>query len=64
MAAFLSFAPVGVFIRVPAAQARASLRFVWTRPMPAAARPVAHWQRAADGRLVCRWQPADPIPLH
>ena len=25
------------------------------------ARLVAHWQRAADGRLECRWLSADPV---
>jgi hypothetical protein len=22
---------------------------------------VAHWERAADGRLECRWMPVDPV---
>ena len=63
MAAFLSLVPVRDFVSVPAAPVRARLRLVSNRPQPAAARPVARWYRAADGRLACRWQPADPDPL-
>jgi hypothetical protein len=63
MAAFLSLVPVRDFASVPAVPVRARLRLVHNRPQPAAARPVASWHRAADGRLICRWQPADPDPL-
>ena len=62
MAAFLSLVPVRDFVFVPTAPVRARLRLVPDRPL-LAARLVASWHRAADGRLVCRWQPADPDPL-
>ncbi|MDB5362279.1 MAG: hypothetical protein JWO51_3576 [Rhodospirillales bacterium] len=63
MAAFLSLVPVRGFASVSAVPVRARLRLVHHRPLSAAARPVAAWHRAADGRLVCHWQPADPDPL-
>jgi len=64
MAAFLSLVPTrDVAFPPAAASARADLRLVPRRPQPAA-RPhlVAVWHRAVDGRLTCRWQPADPDP--
>ena len=62
MAAFLSLVPVRDFVSASAVPLRARLRLVYDRPR-LAARPVAAWHRAADGLLVCRWQPADPDPL-
>jgi hypothetical protein len=64
MAALLSLVPVRDFASVPAAPARARLRLVSGGALPLPTRPAAQWRRAADGRLVCRWQqPADPDPL-
>ena len=63
MAAFLSLVPIRDAAFLPAASARAQLRLVPTRPQSVAMRPRAVWHRAADGRLICHWQPADPDPL-
>jgi len=63
MAAFLSLVPIRDAAFQPVTSARATLRLVPSRPQPAAARPVAVWHRAVDGRLICHWQPADPDPL-
>jgi hypothetical protein len=58
MAALVSRVTVrNFFTAAPAAANRVQLQLVWSRPLPAP-RPTALWQRAEDGRLVCRWQPA------
>ncbi|GGF30737.1 hypothetical protein GCM10011611_41030 [Aliidongia dinghuensis] len=62
MAAFLSLVPVGDFVSASATPLRARLRLVpgGFAPRPLGAR--ARWQRAPDGALVCRWQPAGDDP--
>jgi hypothetical protein len=57
MAAFIITAPIWGYSIVPAAApaARAVVFDISRSPSRARARPVAHWHRGVDGRLVCRW---------
>jgi len=67
MVAFVSLVPardVSQSVSGVSAPARPRLRVVAGGLRPRAARPVAHWHRAADGTLVCCWaQLVDPDPL-